>query len=274
MADATSILLGLKSPGNYSAGTAQTAYTPQVKRNNATVGSLQHFLGLKDDGGETSEMDLRGAYDEVVAEKAAEQERSARAAAYSKQVEGEYGLEVAREKSRSDRAIADAVAERAQQQRDFQAQQNQMTRDAVTGRQQSTQAATTARTAMGQRGIDQRLAMSNAEKQASNYETKYPNGQYKSVAPRPAGEGLWGRLVSGPSQQTLQQQQAAKIRQQAMQQATSDGGVSDIAQQYANQYSGLSPESLMAIIQQTQPDADEGEQAALLNEILSLQEPQ
>jgi hypothetical protein len=164
------------------------------------------------------------------------------------------------------------VAERAQAQRDFQAQQNQMTRDAVTGRTQMVQGATTRRANTAEAGRDTRSQRYQLEGQARLYDT----GKAKAPAEPRSFSNFFGLL--GPGQGERNTAEANRLRQQAAQlSGQSDGGGNDvmgIAQQYAQQYSGLSPESLMAIIQQTQPDAADDEQQALLDAIMSLQEPQ
>lgn len=251
MADPNALqaLLGLSS--NRTPGSANVpTYAPNVMRNNARSAALSQFFGLPDNG-EISQADLESAFNEQAAAADAAEQRKAELALGPERVKGEYGLQGERIKGeygmRTEEAKARQMNEARQLQNEFLANQNQTRETGMNQRAAATQQGMNTRGAETQGGMSGRLAASQAEGRARLYETKDTKGNYKAEAPRPAGEGFFGRWVTGPNQDTLQQQEAARIRSQGALNAFTGGG-SPAAET-------MSDAALAQQIQQKRPDA-------------------
>lgn len=257
-------LLGM---GGSSNRTPTRAYVPSalsqgIKRNNAKVGYLSHALGLgpEDDNGSISQDEMEAAYDEQVQAAAEQARQKAEADAYKSRVEGEYGLAGKRIEAETARANAEEAFNRAETQRQFTAQQNNATRDAIAQRQQYAQQQTNSRSQGIESGRNYRQQVAQANARAGQYEKGTLN------APVERSLSNFFGLIPG-TQSAANQKYAQQLRQQAMSGAEVNT-ISDLAQQYREAYPSARPEELMAIIQQTQPDASEEEQTALFNEIV------
>lgn len=259
-------LLGLNS---YTNQTPKT-YTPNVKRNEATVGALRNYFGLKGpDTGDISQQDYEDAYGDIAAQEAERQREEAQAKAYVEQIKGQYGLEGERIKAQTARANAEEVMNRAEAERQFRASEGEKNREAISGRQQFAQAQTNQRASGMENGRNYRQQVAQANANAGLYESDKRNA--------PVDRSLSNFFGMWPgTQHAANVAEAQKIRAGVMQQAqtepSGDSALQGIAQQYATAYGGMSPESLMGIIQQTQADASPEEQQALLQAVLSLQE--
>lgn len=146
--------------------------------------------------------------------------------------------------------------QRIQQQQQFQAGENEKNRQAVNGRSASVQANVGRRMQSTQDATRGRQASAQAEARA------------KALEAQAAKVGALGNMF-GAKDKLLAQ--AAQIRQQALQTASTPGA-SDIAQQYLEAYPGLSGNELLQVLHQTQPDASPEDIQGLYEEILAAQQ--
>lgn len=272
MADALSTLLNLQSPANRSVGgpNVQIPGAPDIRRNNAKTSLLAKFLGVPDDGS-ISEEQMESTYNEVAAQQAAAEQRKAELDVLPEQVRGQYGLQTERMRGQSTVEAARLAAERAATEREtareFQAGQNELGRQVTREGQQ----ATTNRTQMTQQGIAGRQQRGQTESRARLFETKDAKGNFKMNAPRPQGEGWWGRLT-GPSQESLNSAEANRLRSGALQQEQSaPADVSEVVQSYLQMYPGVQGQELLSILTQEQPTASPEEIQGLAQQIEAAQ---
>lgn len=274
MPDALTTLLNLKSASNYSPGGGGVAnYTPDTRRNSATVGLLRKYFGLQGpDTGEVSQSDYENTFETLRQQEEAKARQEAEARAYPEQVRGEYSVATARERTRATQAAAEAAAQRAAEQREFQREQNDLNRRSSMDRTRFIQGQTTARTGTTQANITGRQQAGRNESRARMFETRDSSGNFRMNAPRPKNEGFLSRWLFGPSQEDLNREEAARLRQMP-DTGTADDGDSDImaaAQEYASM--GLDPDQLEATLMRDQPDATPDELMQLMDAIDALRE--
>jgi hypothetical protein len=201
--NALSVLMKLDSPTNRTVGGPNASYVPNISRNNARVGLLRNFFGLGPDEGDISQADLESIYQQEQESQQQNVAMAAQARVLPEHVKGQYGLQgeamkLAAAKEAAHEKDLEFQQHREEQQR-WQAGQNELGRNAIAGRQQTGIAATTASHTGTAQDVLARQQIADLDRQLAGLRAP---GNKQVQAPRPAGEGFFGRLI-GPNQDTL-----------------------------------------------------------------------